>query len=134
MYIWKIRSARPGVSACHRTMCWLPPMLVTDVCDNKAEYGWFVANDTPLDSAFRASAVYWATPAWLDHATQATACGAAASLAGVRTRTATATGFLPPRSPPASTCAATTSPRQPASALMRGSPASGEPDGEPIRL
>src|SRR5215470_7917365 len=132
-YIWKIRSARRGVPACHWTMCWLP-MMVTDVRVSRAEYGWFAAGEIPLDSAFRASAAYRAALAWADHATQTTARGVAALLAGARTPTATATGCRPPRSPPALTCAATTSPRQPASALTRGSLARVEPGGEPILL
>src|SRR5260370_9891118 len=116
--IWKMRWAGRGVSACHCTMFWPPPVLVTDACDSRAEYSWSVANDTPLDSAFRASAVYWAAPAWLDHATQATACGVAASLAGARTPTAPATGFLPPGAPPRWNLAAATSPRHPPSPPM----------------
>lgn len=55
-YIWKIRSARLDVSACHSTTCWLPPMSVTEGSDSRAENGWFVTIDNPLDSALRACA------------------------------------------------------------------------------
>src|SRR5258708_21691172 len=78
-YIWRIWSARRGVSACHWTMFWLPPMLVTDARASKSEYGSFVASEAPLDSAFRASAVYCVAPACLGHAPQPTPCGLAAS-------------------------------------------------------